>query len=192
MKHFPMVSVKENGNEKFLDIFSCLLKNRIIMMDGPVDSVSASLVNSQILFLDSQDTTPIHIYINSEGGSVYDLMSMLNSIGSIKAPVYTYCLGLCASAAAVLFAAGIKRYVLKFSRLMLHQPHGNARGQATDISIQSKEINYVKKTINEFIAKRTGLTPKKVSLITNRDSYFSAEEAVKLGFATDLIECYKT
>ncbi len=187
----PMVLEKSQFGERAYDIYSRLLKDRIIFIGGPIDDAVANLVMAQLLFLDAEDPKKdISIYINSPGGVVTAGMAIYDTIQYVKADVSTICIGQAASAAAILLAAGAKgkRYALPQSRVMIHQVMGGAEGQATDVEIQTREILRVKKAINEIIAKHTGKTIASVEKDTDRDFYMTALEAKKYGLIDQVIK----
>jgi len=181
----PPIVVERTGNtETRWDIYSRLLKDRIIFLDQEIVDVIADLVIAQLLFLDSQDTEKdIHLYINSPGGSVTAGLAIYDTIQYIKAPVQTICLGQAASMAALILASGTggKRFGLPSSRILIHQPWGGVYGQARDIGIQAREIVRLKKLIIEYFAKHTGKTVDTIAMDLERDYYMSAEEACTYG-----------
>ncbi|MBN2722248.1 MAG: ATP-dependent Clp endopeptidase proteolytic subunit ClpP [Sulfurovaceae bacterium] len=180
----PYVIEQTGRGERSYDIYSRLLKDRIIMLSGEVnDQVSSSIV-AQLLFLEAQDPDKdIYFYINSPGGVVTSGLSMFDTMNYIKPDIVTICVGQAASMGAFLLAAGTKgkRYALPHARIMIHQPSGGAQGQSTDIQIQAKEIQRLKDTLNEILAKQTGKSVKKVEQDTERDNFMSAEEAMEYG-----------
>lgn len=187
----PMVLEKSQFGERSYDIYSRLLKDRIIFLGGPIDDHVANLVMAQLLFLDSEDAKKdISIYINSPGGVVTAGMAIYDTIQYVKADVSTICIGQAASAAAVLLAAGAKgkRYALPNARVMIHQVMGGAEGQATDVEIQTREILRIKKAINEILAKHTGQKVEKIEKDSDRDFYMSAIEAKKYGLLDEVIK----
>ncbi|MDZ7587566.1 MAG: ATP-dependent Clp endopeptidase proteolytic subunit ClpP [Patescibacteria group bacterium] len=187
----PTVLEKSQFGERAYDIYSRLLKDRIIFLGGPIDDHVANLIMAQLLFLDSEDPKKdISIYINSPGGVVTAGLAIYDTIQYLKADVSTICIGQAASAAAVLLAAGTKgkRCALPNSRVMIHQVMGGAEGQATDVEIQTREILRVKKAINEILAKHTGQKVEKIEKDTDRDFYMSATEAKKYGLIDEVIK----
>lgn len=187
----PMVLEKSQFGERAYDIYSRLLKDRIIFIGGPIDDAVANLVMAQLLFLDAEDPKKdISIYINSPGGVVTAGMAIYDTIQYTKADISTICIGQAASAAAVLLAAGAKgkRFALPNARVMIHQVMGGAEGQATDVEIQTREILRIKKTINEILAKHTGKTVSQVEKDSDRDFYMSATEAKKYGLIDEVIK----
>jgi ATP-dependent Clp protease protease subunit len=187
----PTVLEKSQFGERAYDIYSRLLKDRIVFLGGPIDSDTANLINAQLLFLESEDPKkPIQLFINSPGGHVYDGLSIYDTMQYIKSPVHTICIGLAASMAAVIMAAGAKgkRQSLPHSRIMIHQVLGGAEGQATDIKIQAEEILKLKDTINEILAKHTGKTKAQVEKDSDRDFYLDPETAKKYGLIDTVIK----
>ena len=180
----PMVVEQTSRGERSFDIYSRLLKERIIFLVGPVNDQSANLVVAQMLFLESQDPDKdIHFYINSPGGSVSAGMSIYDTMQFIKPDVSTMCMGMAASMGAILLTAGAKgkRFSLPYSRVMIHQPLGGMQGQASDIEIHAREILLIKERLNQIIAERTGQPLEKVINDTDRDNYLSAQAAVEYG-----------
>jgi len=187
----PMVLEKSQFGERAYDIYSRLLKDRIIFIGGPIDDAVANLVMAQLLFLDAEDPKKdISIYINSPGGVVTAGMAIYDTIQYVKADVSTICIGQAASAAAILLAAGTKgkRYALPNARALIHQVMGGAEGQATDVEIQTREIVRVKRAINEIMAKHTGQPVAKIEKDTDRDFYMTAAEAKKYGIIDEVIK----
>jgi ATP-dependent Clp protease protease subunit len=185
----PFVIEQSGAGERSYDIYSRLLKDRIVFVDGEINDISADLVVAQLLFLDGQDTEKdINIYINSPGGSVTAGLAIYDTMQYVKCDVQTICLGQAASMAALLLTAGArgKRYVLPSSRVLIHQPWGGAQGQARDIGIQSKEIVRLKKLTIDYFAKHTGKEPGLIAADMERDFYMSAQDAVGYG-AVDAI-----
>ena len=180
----PMVVEQTSRGERSFDIYSRLLKERIIFLVGPVNDQSANLVVAQMLFLESQDPDKdIHFYINSPGGSVSAGMSIYDTMQFIKPDVSTMCMGMAASMGSILLTAGAKgkRFSLPHSRVMIHQPLGGMQGQASDIEIHAREILLIKERLNQIISERTGQPLEKVINDTDRDNYLSAEAAVEYG-----------
>ena len=187
----PMVLEKSQFGERAYDIYSRLLKDRIIFIGGGIDDAVANLVMAQLLFLDAEDSKKdISIYINSPGGAVTAGMAIYDTIQYVKADISTICIGQAASAAAILLTAGTKgkRYALPQSRVMIHQVMGGAEGQATDVEIQTREILRVKKAINEILAKHTGKSVATIEKDTDRDFYMTAAEAKKYGIIDQVIK----
>lgn len=187
----PMVVEKSPMGERAYDIYSRLLKDRIIFLGGPIDDEVANIVMAQLLFLESEDAKKdISIYINSPGGVVTAGMAIYDTIQYIKPDVATICIGQAASAAAVLLTAGAKgkRFALPNARVMIHQIMGGAEGQATDVEIQTKEMLRIKKMINEILAKHTSQTLAKIEKDSDRDFYMSADEAKKYGLIDKVLK----
>lgn len=187
----PMVVEQKPGYERSYDIFSRLLKDRIIFLGSAIDDVTANLVIAQLLFLSSEDSKKdIQLYINSPGGIVTAGMAIYDTMQYVAPDVSTICIGQAASAAAVLLAGGAKgkRFSLPNSRIMIHQVMGGSEGQATDIEIQTKEILRIKKMINEMLAKNTGQPIAKIEKDTERDFFMSPEEAIKYGLIDKIIK----
>jgi len=186
----PIVVEQTGMGERSYDIFSRLLKDRIIFLDGDINDISADLVVAQLLFLDGQDTEKdINLYINSPGGSVTAGLAIYDTIQYLKSNVQTICIGQAASMAALILTAGAagKRMILPSSRVLIHQPWGGAQGQARDIGIQSKEIVRLKKLIIEYFAKHTGKTTEQISSDMERDFFMSAQDAVEYGIADSIL-----
>ena len=180
----PYVIEQTGNGERSYDIFSRLLKDRIIFVDGEINDMSADLVVAQLLFLEAQNPDKdISLYINSPGGSVTAGLAIYDTMQHIRPDVQTICLGQCASMGAVLLAGGAKnkRYALPSSRVMIHQPWGGVQGQAVDINIQAKEIVRLKKLTIKYFAENTGKTEKQVAADMERDFFMSAEEALAYG-----------
>lgn len=186
----PMVIEKTPYGERAFDIYSRLLKDRIIFLSGPIEDHSANLIIAQLLFLASEDPKrDIQLYINSPGGSVSAGLAMLDTMNHIKPDVATVCVGMAASAAAIILAAGSKgkRYVLPNAEVMIHQPWGGAQGQATDIEITAKHIVATRERLNKILAKATGQTLAKIEKDVERDYFMSAEEAKKYGIVDEIL-----
>lgn len=176
----PIVIEQSGRGERAYDIYSRLLRERIIFLVGPVNDQAANLIVAQLLFLESENPEKdISIYINSPGGSVYAGMAIFDTMQFIKPDVSTMCCGLAASMGAFLLSAGAKgkRFALPNSRIMVHQPSGGAQGMASDIEIQAKEILYLRQRLNRILADNTGQTIEKVAHDTDRDNFMSAEES---------------
>lgn len=185
-----MVVEKTTLGERAFDIYSRLLKERIIFLDGPIDSHVANLVVAQLLYLESEDPKKdIHFYINSPGGHVSAGLAILDTMNFIKPNVATYCLGMAASMGAVLLSAGEKgkRHVLPNAEVMIHQPSGGAEGMATDIEITAKQIIKIRERLNKILAKNTGQSLKKIEADVDRDFFMDADEAVKYGIVDKVI-----
>ena len=184
MSFVPMVVEQSSRGERAYDIYSRLLKDRIIFIGGPIEDHMANLVIAQLLFLEAEDPEKdIHVYINSPGGVVTAGLAIYDTMQYIKAPVSTICLGMAASMAALLLTAEEtgKRFALPYSRIMIHQPLGGAQGQATDIEIQAKEILRLREVTNGIIVHHSGQTMKKVQNDTDRDFFMTSEQAVEYG-----------
>ncbi|MBZ0105850.1 MAG: ATP-dependent Clp endopeptidase proteolytic subunit ClpP [Sulfuricella denitrificans] len=182
--YIPMVIEQSGRGERAYDIYSRLLKERVVFLVGPVNEMSANLVVAQLLFLESENPDKdIYLYINSPGGSVTAGMAIYDTMQFIKPDVSTLCIGQAASMGALLLTAGApgKRYSLPSSRMMIHQPLGGFQGQASDIEIHAKEILYLRQKLNEILAKHTGQTVKAIEKDTDRDNFMSAEQSVKYG-----------
>jgi len=180
----PMVIEQSGRGERAYDIYSRLLKERVIFLVGPVNDQSANLVVAQLLFLESENPDKdISLYINSPGGSVSAGMAIYDTMQFIKPDVSTLCTGLAASMGAFLLAAGAKgkRYSLPNSRIMIHQPLGGAQGQAADIEIQAREILYLRDRLNHILAEKTGRSVEQISKDTDRDNFMSAADAAEYG-----------
>jgi len=186
----PIVVEQTGMGERSYDIFSRLLKDRIVFLDGEIGDLSADLVVAQLLFLDGQDTEKdINLYINSPGGSVTAGLAIYDTLQHLKSNVQTICLGQAASMAALILTAGTagKRMVLPSSRVLIHQPWGGAQGQARDIGIQSREIVRLKKMTINYFAKHTGKSIEQIAADMERDLYMSAEDAVEYGIADSIL-----
>ena len=180
----PMVVEQTNRGERAFDIYSRLLRERIVFLGGPINDQVANLVVAQLLYLESEDPSKdIHLYINSPGGEVYSGLAIYDTMQYIKPDVSTICVGLAASMAALLLTAGAKgkRFALPHSRVMIHQPMGGAQGQATQIEIVAKEILRLKHMGNQILHRHTGQPLERIEQDTDRDYYMSAEEAVQYG-----------
>ena len=187
----PMVIEQTGRGERAYDIYSRLLKDRIIFIGGEIEDDMANLVIAQLLFLQNENAeAPISIYVNSPGGVITAGMAIYDTVQFVGCPVATYCLGQAASMAAVLLAAGTKgrRFVLPNSRILIHQPMGGARGTATDIHIQAEEILRVRARLNEILSRHTGQPLAKIEEDVDRDRFMSAEEAVAYGIADQIIQ----
>jgi len=185
----PMVVEKSPYGERAFDIFSRLLKERIIFLGGPIEDHTANLIIAQLLFLESEDPKKdIQVYINSPGGSVTATLAMLDTMNYIKPDVATVCVGIAASGAAIMLAGGQKgkRFALPNAEVMIHQPWGGAQGQATDIEITAKHIVATRERLNKLLAKATGQALEKVEKDVERDYFMSAEEAKKYGIIDEI------
>lgn len=188
--YVPVVIEQSSRGERSFDIFSRLLRERIIFLGTPIDDQIANLIVAQLLLLDSENPEKdIMLYINSPGGSVTAGLAIYDTMQHIRADVATICLGQCASMGAFLLSSGTKskRMALKHSRILIHQPLGGAQGQATDIEIQAAEINRMKKMLNEILASNTGQSLKKIEKDTDRDYIMTAEEGVAYGMVDKVI-----
>src|SRR5512137_783401 len=186
----PMVVEQTGRGERAYDIFSRLLKERIVFIGTPIDDTVASLVIAQLLFLESEDPDKdVNVYINSPGGNVSSGLAIYDTIQYIRPDVSTICIGLAASMGAILLAAGTKgkRFALPHARIMLHQPAGGAGGQATDIAIHAREIVRMKTTLNEILRKHTGQELSVISRDTDRNFFMSAEEAKAYGIIDEIL-----
>mgnify|MGYP000303568102 CR=1 FL=1 len=186
----PMVVEQSGRGERAYDIYSRLLKERVIFLVGEVNDATANLVVAQMLFLESENPDKdIHFYINSPGGSVSAGMAIYDTMQFIKPDISTLCIGQAASMGAFLLTAGArgKRFCLPNSRVMIHQPLGGFRGQASDIEIHAKEILYLKARLNEMLAKHSGKTLEEIARDTDRDNFMGADEAVKYGLVDKVL-----
>lgn len=180
----PTVFEQTSRGERYFDIYSRLLKDRIIFLGTPIDDTVANLIMAQLLHLESDDPDKdVFLYINSPGGSITSLFAIYDTMQYIRPDVNTVCMGMAASAAAVLLAGGAegKRFALPHARVMLHQPHGGAQGQASDIEIQARLIVQMREQLNEILAQHTGQDLDKIALDTERDYWMLAEEAKEYG-----------
>ena len=190
-----MVVEQTGRGERAYDIFSRLLKDRIVFLGTQVHDEMANLVIAQMLFLESEDPEKdIHFYINSPGGSVSAGLAIYDTMQYIRPPVSTLCLGQAASMAAVLLSAGEKgkRFALPYARIMIHQPLGGAQGQATDIDIQAREILRVREQLNNIIARHTGQSLKRIEKDTDRDFFMTSKQAVEYGIVDEVIVARST
>jgi len=190
MNLIPMVVEQTGRGERSYDIYSRLLKDRIIFLGGGIDDHVANLVIAQLLFLESEDSEKdIHLYINSPGGIVTAGLAIYDTMQYLKAPVSTICVGQAASMGALLLAAGTsgKRYALPHSRIMIHQPLGGFQGQATDISIHAQEILRLKETLNSILAEHTGQQLSQLSSDTERDFFMGSEAAKEYGIIDNIV-----
>jgi len=187
----PMVIETSGRGERAYDIYSRLLRERVIFLVGPVNDASANLIVAQLLFLESENPDKdIHLYINSPGGSVTAGLAIYDTMQFIKPDVSTLCIGQAASMGAFLLTAGTKgkRYCLPNSRVMIHQPMGGFQGQASDIEIHAKEILYLKQRLNQMMAQHTGQKIERIERDTDRDNFLSAPEAVEYGIVDQVLE----
>jgi ATP-dependent Clp protease, protease subunit len=190
----PMVIEQTNRGERSFDIYSRLLKERIIFLGTPINDEIANLMMAQLLHLEGEDPEKdIALYINSPGGSVTSALAILDTMEFIKPDVSTFCMGQAASAAAILLAAGTKgkRYALPHSRVLIHQPHGGAEGQSSDIEIQAREIQRIRELLDDILAEKTGQSKEKISNDTDRDFIMTSEMAKEYGIIDEVIESRK-
>jgi len=190
MSYIPYVVEQTGRGERSYDIYSRLLKDRIIMLSGEINDAVASTIVAQLLFLEAEDPEKdIYLYINSPGGVITSGMSIYDTMNYIKPDICTICVGQAASMGAFLLSSGAKskRFSLPNSRIMIHQPLGGAQGQATDIAIQAKEILRLKETLNEILAKQTGQKIKVIEQDTERDNFMSSYEACEYGLIDKVI-----
>jgi ATP-dependent Clp protease protease subunit len=191
MTLIPIVVEQTPRGERSYDIYSRLLKDRIIFLGTEIDNATANTIIAQLLFLEATDPDKdIYIYINSPGGSVSSTIAIYDTIQYIRADVATICIGMAASGAALILASGTKgkRFVLPNSRIMVHQPLGGAQGQVTDIEIQTRELKRIKETINKILTHHTGQKYEKVEKDTDRDFYMSAQESKEYGLVDEVIK----
>jgi ATP-dependent Clp protease protease subunit len=190
MSYIPYVVEQTGRGERSYDIYSRLLKDRIIMLSGEVNDQVASTIVAQLLFLEAQDPDKdIYFYINSPGGVITSGLSMFDTMNYIKPDIVTICIGQAASMGAFLLSSGTKgkRYSLPNSRIMIHQPSGGAQGQSTDIQIQAQEIQRLKDTLNDIMAENCGKTSEELEKDTERDNFMSAQEAVDYGLIDKIL-----
>ena len=185
----PMIIDKEEGVEKSFDIYSRLLKDRIVFLSGEINDEVANLIVSELLYLNSLNNEDIYLYINSPGGSVTAGMAIYDTMNFIKCDVSTICVGMCASMAAFLLSSGAKgkRVCLKNGEVMIHQPLGGVQGQATEIKIHAERIIKLKEKLNKILASNTGKDIKKIERDTERDYYLDSEEALKYGLVDKVL-----
>ncbi|MGQ0560827.1 MAG: ATP-dependent Clp endopeptidase proteolytic subunit ClpP [Gemmatimonadota bacterium] len=186
----PYVIERTSRGERSYDIFSRLLMDRIVFLGAPVDDTVANIIIAQLLFLQAEDPEKdIYLYINSPGGSVYAGLAIYDTLQYMSAPVNTMCMGMAASMAAVLLAAGTKgkRSALPNSRIMIHQPSGGSQGTAADIEIAAKEILYARERLNQILAKHTGQTVEQIALDVDRDRFLSPQEAKEYGLIDNVV-----
>lgn len=191
MPMIPTVKDRSPRGERYFDLFSKLLNDRVIMITEPIDDHMMGVIVSQLLYLEAEDSQePIHIYISSPGGSVMAGFAILDTMQLISAPVHTYAMGMVASMAAVLFTCGEKghRYILPNAEIMIHQPLGGTSGQASDIEIQANHIISLKKRLYKILSKATGKNAKTIEKESDRDNYFEAAEAIKFGLADTILD----
>lgn len=191
MNYIPYVVEKTNRGERSYDIYSRLLKDRVVMLSGEIDDYVASSITAQLLFLEAEDSTKdIYLYINSPGGVVTSGFSIYDTMNYIKPDVSTICIGQAASMGAFLLSSGAKgkRYALPNARIMIHQPLGGAKGQASDIEIQANEILRIKHMLNLILAKNTSQNIKKIASDTDRDFFMSSKEAKDYGIIDSILD----
>jgi len=185
----PMVVEQTGRGERSYDIFSRMLKDRIIFLNGEINMINANLIVAQLIFLESEDPDKeINIYINSPGGEVYSGLAIYDTMQYLKAPVNTICVGMAASMAAVILAAGKKRMALPHSKILIHQPSGGARGTAADVNIAAEEILKMRHQLNGILAKHTGRPIADIEQATDRDRYLDAYEAKEFGLLDIVFE----
>ncbi len=190
MNYVPIVVEQSNRGERSYDIYSRLLKDRIVFVTGEIDDTMANLVIAQLLFLESEDPDKdIHLYINSPGGSVSAGLAIYDTMQYIKPDVSTICMGMAASMASVLLASGApgKRFALPYSRVMIHQPLGGVQGQASEIEITAREILRIRDEMNGILASHTGQTKEKIAQDTDRDNYMSSQQAKEYGLIDEVV-----
>ena len=185
----PTIIEKSNNSERAYDIYSRLLKDRIIILTGEIDDNTANIIVAQLLYLDSINNNDISLYINSPGGSITAGMAIYDTMNFIKSDVSTICLGMAASMGAFLLSSGTKgkRYCLPNSEVMIHQPLGGASGQATEIKIAAEHILKIKEKLNNILASNTGKDIKTIENDTERDNYLSSEEALQYGLIDQIL-----
>lgn len=191
MPYIPTVKDRSPKGERYFDLFSKLMGDRVLMITEPVDDHMMGVIVSQLLYLEAEDSEePIHMYISSPGGSVMAGLAILDTMNLITAPVHTYAMGMVASMAAVLFTSGEKghRYIMPNAEVMIHQPLGGTSGQASDIEIQAKHILNLKKRLYKILSEATGKHVKTIEKESDRDNYFEAQEAIKFGLADTILE----
>ncbi len=190
MPIIPTVKDRSPRGERYFDLFSKLINDRVIIITEQVDDHMMGVIVAQLLYLEAEDSNePIHMYISSPGGSVMAGLAILDTMQLITAPVYTYAMGMVASMAAVLFTCGEKghRYMLPNAEIMIHQPLGGTQGQASDIEIQAKHIMNLKKRLYKILSKATGKHVKTIEKESDRDNYFEAEQAIAFGLADTIL-----
>ncbi len=190
MNLIPTVIEKEINGERSYDIYSRLLKDRIIILNGEIDDSLSNSIVAQLLYLDSLNNDDISLYINSPGGSISSGMAIYDTMNFIKSDVSTICIGMCASMGAFLLSSGCKgkRYALPNSEVMIHQPLGGAEGQATEIKIAAEHIIKIRKKLNKILSKNTGKNLLKIEKDTERDNYMDAESALNYGLIDKVVE----
>jgi len=191
MNLVPIVIEKDGRGERAYDIYSRLLKERIVFLGTSIDDNMANTIIAQLLFLESEDPAKdIYLYVNTPGGLITSGLAIYDTMQYVKPPIVTMCIGQAASMGAVLLAGGTKgkRYALPHSRILIHQPLGGAQGQATDIDIQAKEILRMREEINRILKKHTGQPIEKIAMDTERDFYMTAEQAMEYGIIDQIVE----
>jgi ATP-dependent Clp protease protease subunit len=191
MNLVPIVIEKDGRGERAYDIYSRLLKDRIVFLGTSIDDNVANTIIAQLLFLESEDPAKdIYLYVNTPGGLITSGLAIYDTMQYVKPPIVTICIGQAASMGAVLLAGGTKgkRYALPHSRILIHQPLGGAQGQATDIDIQAKEILRMREEINRILKKHTGQPIEKIAMDTERDFYMTAEQAMEYGIIDQIVE----
>lgn len=188
MNIIPTVIEKSSNKEYAYDLYSRMLKDRIVFLSGEINDATANIVVSELLYLDNLSNEEIYLYINSPGGSITSGMSIYDTMNFIKSPVVTIGLGMCASMAAFLLSSGNKRFALPNTEIMIHQPIGGAQGQATDIKIAAERIIKLKEKLNKIFAKNTKQSLKKISQDTERDNFLDAQEALNYGLIDEIIK----
>ena len=191
MGFVPIVVEQSSRGERSYDIYSRLLKDRIVFVTGQIDDYMAHLIIAQLLFLEAEDPSKdVHLYINSPGGSVSAGLAIYDTMQYIKSDVSTICIGMAASMASVLLAAGTpgKRFALPYSRVMIHQPLGGAQGQASDIEIHAREILRIREEMNDIMAKHTGQDKKRIQQDTERDHFLTSAEAKEYGIIDEVVK----
>jgi ATP-dependent Clp protease protease subunit len=194
MPYIPTVKDRSPRGERYFDLFSKLMGDRVLMITEPIDDHMMGVIVSQLLYLEAEDSgEPIHMYISSPGGSVMAGLAILDTMQLISAPVHTYAMGMVASMAAVLFACGEKghRYIMPNAEVMIHQPLGGTSGQASDIEIQAKHILNLKRRLYKILSKATGKQIKTIEKESDRDNYFEAADAIRFGLADKVLETLK-
>ena len=184
----PMVIESSPRGERAFDIFSRLLKERVVFLNGPIHDEMSSLIVAQLLFLEAESVTePIHFYLNSPGGSVTAGLGIYDTMNYVQAPIHTLAFGQCSSMGSLLLSAGSHRKALPNSRIMIHQPSGGAQGQATDIDIQAREILVIRKRLNELLAYHTGQEISTIETDTERDRFMNAEQSLEYGLVDEVV-----
>lgn len=191
MPYIPTVKDRSPKGERYFDLFSKLMSDRVLMITEPIDDHMMGVIVSQLLYLEAEDSEePIHMYISSPGGSVMAGLAILDTMQLISAPVHTYAMGMVASMAAVLFTCGEKghRYIMPNAEVMIHQPLGGTSGQASDIEIQARHILNLKRRLYVILSKATGQPVKTIEKESDRDNYFEAEDAIKFGLGDSILK----